>query len=195
MRTSRSASVIVLLALLAAAPAFAEVPDCGSDCIAILFAPGYDSWCAEATPYAPVTAHLVLIDPSFTAIEGIGFRFVIDGPLLVLGVTFGGPVICDTWEPLAYCHAWSPPLPVGPGATVLAELVFYYGASGAPALIGLANWGGPEDDRPWAWLGDDVWVPLNPLAGAGEPLAQVGGECGVVRRAPATWSRLKSLYR
>jgi hypothetical protein len=197
MRAFRSALAMVLFALLAAAPVrtSAEVPDCGPDCIALLFAPDGDRYCIEVPTASVVTAHLVLIDPSFPELVGIGFRCELEGPVTLLGVTFGGPVICETWEPLAYCHAWSPPLAVGPGGNVLAELTFIYLGAFEAALIGLDNWGGPGDGQPWAWLDGDIMVPLAPLAGPGRPLAQINGTCGIVRAQPASWSTLKCLYR
>lgn len=180
--------------LTAAAPAAAQGPDCGPDCLGLYFDEAGTASCLPGTAFSTVTAWMILSGPTMPAIAAMSIFPVTEGPLLVLGVDFGSPVICEPAEPGAYCTAWSPPLPT-PGTTVLGRITLFYTGTSEPATIGLRNSGTPADDRPWVVLPDGSTVPLNPSAGPGNPMAQIGGECGIVPAAGAAWGALKGLYR
>lgn len=185
--------VLVLLILLAA-PLSARSADCGPDCIGLYFDEAGTEVCHPGSPVTPITAYLILSGPTMDAIEFISFAFVLDGPVVVTGVNFGNPVICDPGEAYAYCTAWTPPLATT-GPTILGVVSLLYTGFGVPAFLGIRNAGGVPDDRPWVVLPDDTAVPLNPAAGPGAPFAQIGGDCVIVPADAAAWGGLKSLYR
>ena len=193
MRPLRHAVPFLIVALLIL-PAAASAADCGPDCLGLYFEPTADTWCGQVAPFTPVTLYLVLSEPSMDAVTHIAFYVDRDGPIQVLGVNFGSPIICDTFTPGAYCAVWDPPLTTVP-TTVLATLSVTVLDPVAPATVGLHNFGTPADDSVWVTLPDDSQVRLNSSAGAGLPMIQLGGECGIVPADGTAWGTLKSLYR
>jgi len=181
--------------LVPAGPAAAQATACGPDCIGLYFdlLHGRTS-CLPGVPAMYADVYLILTDPTMDAIAFMSFVVTTDGPIVVTGVDFGGVQICEPVEPGAVCHAWDPPLPTG-GETVLARIGVFYSGGAAPAFLGLRDAGGSADDPPRVVLPDGSQVTLNPSTGAGEPLAQMGGECLIVPVAVRSWGTVKGLYR
>ncbi len=187
-------TVPFLALVLMVAPAAALAVDCGPDCLGLYFEPTADTWCGQVAAFTQVPLYLVLSGPSMAAVSGISFQVDLDGPIQLLGVNFGTTVICDTFTPDAFCTIWDPALATTP-ATVLATLSVMVTDFAAPATVGLHNFGTPADDRVWIELPGGTAVPLNSSAGAGMPMVQLNGECGIVPASTSAWGSLKSLYR
>jgi len=184
--------ILILVPLIL--PALAAAADCGPDCLGLYFEETADTWCGQSAPFTTVTLYLVLSDPSMAELAGISFFIDLGGPIVLLGVSFGGIQICDTFTPGAYCHGWDPPLATS-ATTVLATLTVMVTDYTTPATVGLHNFGDPADDRVWVGLPDGGQVPLDSSAGAGMPMVQINGECGIVPAETSAWGALKSLYR
>lgn len=187
--------LVLAVALTLAAPAGAQDADCGPDCVGLYFTllHGRTSCSVGASP-RNAEAYVILTSPTMEAISFMSFAVVTEGPVIVTDVSFGGTQICEPVEPGAYCHFWDPPVATAT-ETTLAVIRLFYAGTGEPAFIGLRNSGAIADDRPWVTLPDGTEMPLNPSAGPGQPMAQMGGVCEVVPVATRSWSAVRSMYR
>lgn len=193
MRPLRHAILPLIIALLIL-PAAAYAVDCGPNCLGLYFEPTADTWCGQVAAFTQVPLYLVVTDPSMAEVSGIAFYVDLDGPIQLLGVTFGSPIICDTFTPDAYCGVWDPPLATTP-ATVLAMLTVMVTDASTPAFVILRGFNPPEGEQVWVTLPGDQQAPLYFSTGVGMPLVQINGECGIVPTESSAWGSLKSLYR
>lgn len=185
----------IALTLFAADPAAVQATACGPDCVGLYFDLLHGrTTCLPGVPSGYADVYMILTDPTMDALSFMSVVVTTDGPIVVTGVDFGSDQICEPIEPGASCHVWSTPLPTE-GETVLARIAVFYSGGGAPAFLGLRNAGEPVDDRPWVTLPNGLQVPLNPSAGPGEPMAQMGSDCLIVPAAARSWGAVKSLFR
>lgn len=195
--------IFILMALTWAAPGYATVgPD--PDQIGVYFDTEAEITCVTEYVGTPISAYVIITNPTFPDIRGVNYSFCLDtggNDLDVLVYPIWPPGCFGDIDPIPdFCldgppvHCPYTPDPSGTEVVAMTFSVRLFGHFTVDFYLGPLP-GADGEEMPTYWGEDGVHRPLSVSSGdLALPVATIGGDCPVPV-GETTFARVKCLYR